>query len=129
MTDISKDLAGDYIAASSLGEDVYQGIVAEVVRGQYQKWVLEFEDGKKRGLSKSNLKDMARAYGAETNAWVGKEVKLVVGELKVGGELKPSIMLTPVSPVSKAQTAKRGAQRPLKVDEDRAFDDEGLEIR
>jgi len=43
MTDISKDLAGDYITASSLGEDVYQGVVAEVVRGQYQKWVLEFD--------------------------------------------------------------------------------------
>jgi hypothetical protein len=114
MIDMSKYLKGSYITVESLGTDVRIEAIADAVDGKFDKPDLIFESGDRLGLNGTNRRTMFKHYGLESNDWIGKKVKVYVGELTFNGKQQDSVLLTPVSP----PTVKRNAKPKEKGDED-----------
>jgi hypothetical protein len=96
-----------FITVAALGEEVLdEEFIAEVGVGKFGKLVLTFRSGRKLSLNKTNLKTLQKAYGMNSDDWIGKHVKLYVGELM--GESGPvdSVLLAPVSPPIIKQKAR-----------------------
>jgi crossover junction endodeoxyribonuclease RuvC len=70
--------------------------IASVEEGDYGL-VLTFEDGSKFSLNMTNGRKLERAYGDETDLWIGKTVELSLGVVTYRGEQVASVILTIVS--------------------------------
>jgi hypothetical protein len=55
--------------------------IIEVTEGQFDKPNLTFHDGTQLSLNATNGRVLARAYGMESDDWLGKELELYVGEI------------------------------------------------
>jgi hypothetical protein len=87
--------------------------ITKVADGQFDKLNLTFHDGTQLSLNKTNFEALARAYGMESDDWLGKEVELLVGEVLYQGKPQEAIRVSPISPPIKN-----------KVPPDPEFDDE-----
>lgn len=67
--------------------------------------ILYFKD-KEKGLvlNKTNNNTMIKLFGAETDAWIGKRIKLIVCEVQFKGEMVPALR---ISSLAVAQDAAR----------------------
>src|SRR5262245_2326217 len=115
--DSSKFSNSTRITVNSLGDDVRQETIVEAEVGQFKKLELVLRSGGRFSLNATNLKKMQKAYGKETDDWMGKEVKLVVGEVTFKGEQVESVVLTPVTPPTANRKSRSQARsdihRPL----------------
>jgi len=59
---------------------------------------LTFHDRTQLSLNNTNLRVLARAYGMESDDWLGKEIELEVGEIKFRGEPQEAILVKPITP-------------------------------
>jgi hypothetical protein len=109
-----REYAGNFLKPEDIGSTPVTLTIAAVVDGKFDKPDLAFSDGSKMGLNVTNAKTLAKAWGYETEGWVGKEVKAVVGIIPYKGEKQQTILLTPVSP---AMTAiEIAAVKPEEID-------------
>jgi hypothetical protein len=69
-----------------------------VSEGSFDKPDLTFDDGTVLSSSKPNCSVLARAYGMESDDWLGKEIELEIGEIKIRGEPQEVIRVKPISP-------------------------------
>jgi putative DNA primase/helicase len=72
--------------------------IVGIAEGQYGKPNLTFEDGTMLSVNATNGRMLMRAYGAESNDWVGKEIELAVGKTQFQGEVRDSVLVKPISP-------------------------------
>jgi hypothetical protein len=72
--------------------------LADVKEGQFGKPNLTFENGAMLSVNATNGRTLMRAYGAESNDWIGKEIELSIGETQYQGEKRVSILVKPISP-------------------------------
>jgi hypothetical protein len=72
--------------------------ITGVEEGQFGKPNLAFHDGSQLSLNATNCHTLARAYGFEGGALIGKEVELTVGEIQYQGQLQEAILIKPISP-------------------------------
>jgi hypothetical protein len=72
--------------------------ILDVKEGNYDKPTLHFDDGTCLDCNATNGRALARAYGYESDDWIDKEVKLVVGEILYQGKPQEAILITPISP-------------------------------
>jgi hypothetical protein len=75
-------LKASYINPANLGDAVGRGKIANVVRSQYGRPVLVFENGDKLSLNDARLRVVHKAWGTKPRGWLGKEVQYVCGERK-----------------------------------------------
>src|SRR5262249_43054199 len=57
-----------------------------------------FDDGTVLSLNVTNTRTLARAYGTDSDKWVGKEIKLVIGNVDFQGKPQEAIIVEPISP-------------------------------
>ena len=62
--------------------------IAVVKEGKYGKPDLVFESGEMLGLNTSNNRILIRAYGPNSNDWIGKKIELTLGQLPFEGKLR-----------------------------------------
>ena len=55
--------------------------IAVVKEGKYDKANLVFESGEVLGLNSTNNRTLIRAYGPNSDDWIGKEIELYLGEI------------------------------------------------
>jgi hypothetical protein len=90
-----------------------------VTEGGYQKLVLTFTNGLRFSLNVSNTTEMIKAFGSETDDWVGERVELYAGEALYQGKTVASVRVTaltreadekkkPPKPKPKIENSKRG---------------------
>lgn len=72
--------------------------VTGISEGQYDKPNLAFNDGSQLSLNATNCRTLARAYGTESDDWIGKEVELTLGEIQYQGKQQEAILVKPISP-------------------------------
>ena len=80
--------------------------IGEVVLGKYDKPDIIFTDGSKLSVNATNARVLYRAFGDESEDWIGGEVELVAGETEYQGEIRESIVVKPISP-ARSQTMRR----------------------
>jgi hypothetical protein len=72
--------------------------IVGIAEGQYEKPNLTFANGTMLSVNATNGRTLMRAYGSESNDWIGKEIELSIGKTQFQGEAQDSIMMKPISP-------------------------------
>jgi hypothetical protein len=57
-------------------------------------------------LNATNTKTLVRAYGPNSEDWIGKEVELAPGTVKFNGEPQEVVIVKPISPPIATPTPK-----------------------
>jgi hypothetical protein len=71
--------------------------IAAVKEGQYQKPDVVFETGETLSLNATNTRILMRAYGTDSDHWIGKEIELYVGEVEFQKKMQPTVKVRPLS--------------------------------
>lgn len=72
--------------------------IADVSEGKFSKPVITFENGARFSVNVTNNKILIRAFGDDSDTWIGCEVVLRVGEVEVQGEPQEIVLVEAVSP-------------------------------
>jgi hypothetical protein len=80
-----------------------EGTITKVEEGKYGL-VLTLDSGSQFSLNATNWRTLSRAYGFESDNWVGKSIELTRGEMTYKGEQVASLILKPTSsPLSESE--------------------------
>ena len=120
--DVSKYMGAAFL---KLGDVKVNGplrlIITDVEEGKYDRPDVSFDDGTRLGLNVTGTRTLARAWGIDTDAWIGKEVELSVGETD---KMEEMIVVTPISPAIPRED-RSPPPKPSKRKNDRSdMDDE-----
>jgi hypothetical protein len=85
--------------------------IAVINEGQYDKPDVVFETGETLSLNATNTRTLVRAYGPNSDDWIGKEVELKLGQIKYQGSLKDAVIVEPVSPPTEAAEKNAAAAK------------------
>ena len=80
--------------------------IVDVVKGNYNKLDLTFNDATKLSLNTTNGQAIVRAWGDESDDWIDKQVELSVGLTTYQGEQQESVLLKPITPATPANALK-----------------------
>jgi len=111
--DMRKYSGENFIKVADVEDRPLDEVIAVIRPGKYDKPDIVFESGDILSLNATNNKILVRAYGPDSDSWVGKEIKLKKGQVEYQGELQDSVVIEPVSPSLSAKeraaaTAKLG---------------------
>jgi hypothetical protein len=94
---LMKQFAGSaFITTAHVTDAPLRKTIAAVSVGKYDKPVLLFKSGDQLTLNATNTKTLIRAYGDDSDRWVGHTIELYLGESKFEGETKPSVKVRPL---------------------------------
>lgn len=104
--DMRKYSGESFIKVADVRSGPLQVQIAAVKEGQYGKPNLVFESGEALGLNSTNNKILIRAYGRNSDDWIGKEIELFLGEVEYQKTMQEAVIVRPISPPLKpsAQT-------------------------
>jgi hypothetical protein len=84
-----------------------QGQIVEVKEGKYDKADLVFESGDVLSLNATNTQILIRAYGTNSDYWVGKMVEMFLGKAKYNGTYNDSVLVRAISSSPKDANADK----------------------
>jgi hypothetical protein len=93
--------------------------VAGVKEGRYGKPDLYFVSGDVLSLNATNTSTLVRAFGADSDKWIDKDVEAFLGEVEYQGKPQDAVLL---NPISQSISAADQAAAAKKLDAD--YDDE-----
>src|SRR5262249_6465264 len=85
-----------YIKPDDLGDGHLDETIAEIEIGKFERPVATFETGHLLTLNKSNVSALRRAFGDDSETWIGQKVELRRGKTKYQGTMKDTVVVTPV---------------------------------
>ena len=104
--DMRKYVGTNFVTVDDVRDGPLQVQIAVVKEGKYNKANLVFETGETLGLNATNSKILVKAYGPDSDDWIGKEIKLVLGRVPYQGDEIESVIVEPISsPVAAADKA------------------------
>jgi hypothetical protein len=120
-----KEYAGDmYLRVEDIRDSGPKRMkIDDVEEGQFDKPVLRLSDDTLLSINSTNAKTLIRAYGEESDDWLGKVVELYIGETQYRGAPKDSILVKPISPpipISERRTPKP-AENSAPIDDEIPF--------
>ncbi len=93
--------------------------VAVVKTGKFDKPEIIFETGEIFTLNAGNTKILVRAYGANSDSWIDKEIRLKLGKAPYKGDMVDSVVVEPISPpITEAEKAEAAAKLPVAAELD-----------
>ena len=95
--DMRKFSGDHFIKLDDIRDGPLHEVIAAVKLGKYDKPDLVFESGDLLSLNATNNKALIRAYGRNSDDWVGKEIDLLQGEIPFNNEKKEAVIVQPVS--------------------------------
>jgi hypothetical protein len=101
MIDVSKFASSAYLKVAHLKEHdgpIKATIVAVAVNTKFKKLHIDLSDGTVLSCNPSNVTRLIRAWGAESETWVGREIESSIGEVDYQGQPTETIVATPVGP-------------------------------
>jgi hypothetical protein len=92
-------------------DDVRDGPVTEVIAtvklGKWDRPDLAFESGSLLSVNSTNNAVLVRAYGANSDDWIEKEIELFQGEIEYQGKPQDAVLVRPISPPLKPADRKK----------------------
>jgi hypothetical protein len=98
MVDMSKYMGGRFLKAADIEEPFRAKIEAIEIGEKFDKPEAILDDGSVLSLNATNCGRLGRAYGANSDDWLGKEVELSVGTVDYQGQPTETILVKPISP-------------------------------
>lgn len=102
-----------YIKADDVRDEPRDETIVFVKEGKFGKPDITFESGKCLSINTTNTEILIDAYGADSDLWIGKQIKLYLGSIRYQGEDNEAVLIKPVSPPIKqkkrAKVADDGA--------------------
>lgn len=96
--DMRKFSGPTFLKIDDVRDGALQLQIAAVKEGRFDKPDVVFETGETLSLNATNNKTLLRAYGPNSEGWVGKEVELTLGKVKFQGEPQEAVIVKPISP-------------------------------
>jgi len=101
--DMRKFSGEHFIKVDDVRDGPIQEKIAVVRQGKYDKPDLVFESGDVLSLNARNNKTLMRAYGRNSDDWIGKEVELFLGKIEYQGKMQEAVLVRQISPQVKAK--------------------------
>jgi hypothetical protein len=123
---VRKYIGGTFLKPGDVGAVPIMLTIVDVVKGNYNKLDLTFNDATKLSLNTTNRQAIVRAWGDESDDWIDKQVELSVGLTTYKGEQHESIRVKPISspiPLSERKALKlvKPTQKSDPLDDDTPF--------
>jgi hypothetical protein len=88
-------------------------VIDRVEEGKFGKLNLIFEDSTAASLNATNSRALVKAFGADTDGWLGHVVEMAGGEIEYQGKMQPAILIKPISaPVQAGTTSETEVAAP-----------------
>jgi hypothetical protein len=101
--DMRKFSGKNFVKVNDVRDGPIEGRVAGISEGNYGKPDLILESGDTLSVNATNNKILMRAYGPNSDDWIGKEVELFLGEIEYQGKMQEAVLVRPISPLVKAK--------------------------
>lgn len=119
--DMSKYLGSRFIKLADVQPRPIEGEIAGIVEGKYGP-NLVLKSGDTLSLNQTNIRTLVRAYGTDSERWLGKLVRLLAGEFPYEGDTKPGVAVEPITPPT--EPAKPADQKQPQKKSSTDFNDE-----
>jgi hypothetical protein len=86
-------------------------IVAVEISEKFDKPEANLDDGSVLSLNATNVGRLVRAYGANSDDWIGKEIELSIGEVDYQDRAVETILVKPISPSIKNKAPAKPKRR------------------
>jgi hypothetical protein len=123
LMDMSKYAGAAFLGLDDVVDAPIRAEIAAVELGNYDKPVLTFSNGFRFSLNVTNTQTLIKAWGSESDDWVGERLELYAGETKYQGEAKPSVLARPLAREA-GEKKKPTAAAPAKAQQRGSLDDE-----
>ena len=120
--DMSKYAGSAFLSLDDVADGPLRDKIAAVEPGSFNKPVLILSNGLRLSLNVTNTQTLLKAWGAESDDWIGEQVELYAGETKYQGEAKPSVLVRPLASDDKKK--KPTAATPKAKRQSNDLDDE-----
>jgi hypothetical protein len=106
--DMRKFSGEHFIKVADVKDGPIEGQIAVVREGKYEKPDLVFETGDVLSLNATNNQTLLRAFGTESDRWIGKSIRMFLGAIQYNGTDNEAVLVTPISPpIKKAKSDKK----------------------
>jgi hypothetical protein len=122
--DMRKYSSEHFIKVDDVRNGPIEDQIAVVKDGQYDKPNIVLESGDVLSLNATNRKKLVRAYGTESDLWIGKMIRLFLGMIEYQGSDHEAVLVEPVSPPIKGGKANKAAKATDKKKPAVDFDDD-----
>ena len=125
--DMRKFSGKNFVKVNDVRDGPIEGRVAGISEGNYGKPDLILESGDILSVNATNNKMLMRAYGTESDHWIGKMIELFLGEIEYQGKMQEAVLVRPISPQVKAKEQTKLKQptgdggKPVDFSEDVPF--------
>jgi hypothetical protein len=85
-----------FIKVADVSEGPLQLQIAVVKVGKYDKPDVVFESGEILSLNATNNRTLIRAYGPNSDDWIGKKIELALGQIEYEGKLQDAVVVKPI---------------------------------
>lgn len=96
--DMRKFSGQHFIKVADVRAGPMQGQIADVKEGRYDKPDLVFESSDILSLNATNNQTLMRAYGSESDHWIGKQIQMFLGTIQYNGSDQEAVLVKPISP-------------------------------
>ena len=94
--DMSKYAGSAFLSLDDVVDGPIRGEIVHVELGSFDKPVVTFSNGCRFSLNVTNSQALIKAFGKESDDWIGEQIELYAGELKYRGEVRPSVLARPL---------------------------------
>ena len=109
--DLREFSGSSFVKLGDVKDGPVQKEIAAVAMGKYGRPDLVFTDGSRMSANATNVKTLRRAYGDDSESLIGKEVELFEGEIEFQSQMKPAVLIRPVSPPDNHEAVEAAAAR------------------
>jgi hypothetical protein len=121
--DMSKFTGEPYLKVDDVRNGPLRMTITMVKSGSFNRPELIFSNGNVLSLNVSNTRILTKAFGPDSDRWIGCEIDLQFGSVPFKGELTDSVIAVPVSPpIGEAELKE--AQKRIAANHRAAMDDE-----
>jgi hypothetical protein len=95
--DMSKYCGEHFVKVNDVRNGPIEGRIVDVTEGEYGPNVV-LDTGDVLSLNKTNARTLVRSYGTESDRYLGKMIRLLLGESEYRGSRQESVIIEPISP-------------------------------
>jgi hypothetical protein len=96
--DMSKYSGGSFVKVADVKDGPIQEQIAVVKLGKWDRPNLVFESGGMLSVNATNNAELLKAYGKNSDDWIGKEIELYLGEIEFQNQPQEAVLVRPISP-------------------------------
>jgi hypothetical protein len=94
--DIAKFAGRKFVKVADVGNGPLRARIAAVNEGKFEKPDVVFETGDTLSLNTTNARILMRAYGPDSDDWIGKEIELTLGTIEFQNRPQEAVIVKPI---------------------------------